>query len=77
SFEYQDHWLNVMTMLGEQLNVTEVKFVTHTLITPAITVDLILDVGNTQTSGVNIEYNGDANDGLSQTAELQERSLSE
>ena len=41
SFEYQAHWLNVLTMLGEQLTVPEVKFVTHTLSTPAIPVDLI------------------------------------
>ena len=48
-FEYQAHWLNLMTMLGEQITVPEVKFVTHTLSTPAIPVDLILDVGNTHT----------------------------
>ena len=77
SFEYQAHWLNVLTMLGEQLTVPEVKFVTHTLSTPAIPVDLILDVGNTHTCGVIIEDHGDANDGLRQTAELQVRSLSE
>jgi hypothetical protein len=76
-FEYQAHWLNLLTMLGEQLTVPEVKFVTHTLSTPAIPVDLILDVGNTHTCGVIIEDHGDANDGLRQTAELQVRSLSE
>ncbi|EEA9082153.1 virulence factor SrfB, partial [Salmonella enterica subsp. enterica] len=77
SFEYQAHWLNLLTLLGEQLTVPEVKFVTHTLSTPAIPVDLILDVGNTHTCGVLIEDHGDANDGLRQTAELQVRSLSE
>lgn len=77
SFEYQAHWLNLLSMLGEQLTVPEVKFVTHTLSTPAIPVDLILDVGNTHTCGVIIEDHGDANDGLRQTAELQVRSLSE
>uniref|UniRef100_UPI00296FEA90 virulence factor SrfB n=1 Tax=Enterobacter sp. TaxID=42895 RepID=UPI00296FEA90 len=76
-FEYQAHWLNLMTLLGEQLIVPEVKIVTHTLSTPAIPVDLILDVGNTHTCGVIIEDHGDANDGLRQTAELQVRSLSE
>ena len=40
SFEYQAHWLNLLSMLGEQLTVPEVKFVTHTLSTPAIPVDL-------------------------------------
>lgn len=77
SFEYQAHWLNLLTLLGEQLTVPEVKFVTHTLSTPAIPVDLILDVGNTHTCGVLIEDHDDANDGLRQTAELQVRSLSE
>ena len=77
SFEYQAHWLNLLTLLGTQLLVPEVKIVTHTLSTPAIPVDLILDVGNTHTCGVIIEDHGDANDGLRQTAELQVRSLSE
>ena len=77
NFEYQAHWLNLMTLLGEQLSVPEVKLVTHTLSTPAIPVVLILDVGNTHTCGVLIEDHGDANDGLRQTAELQVRSLSE
>jgi len=76
-FEYQAHWLNLMSLLGMQLQVPEVKIVTHTLSTPAIPVDLILDVGNTHTCGVIIEDHGDANDGLRQTAELQVRSLSE
>ena len=67
----------MLTLLGEQLSVPEVKLVTHTLSTPAIPVDLILDIGNTHTCGVLIEDHGDANDGLRQTAELQVRSLSE
>ncbi len=58
NFEYQAHWLNLMTLLGEQLSVPEVKLVTHTLSTPAIPVDLILDVGNTHTCGVLIEDHG-------------------
>lgn len=76
-FEYQGHWLNIVAMLGEQLVVPEVKLVTTTLSTPAIPVDLILDVGNTHTCGVLIEDHGDANDGLRQTAEVQVRSLSQ
>jgi Uncharacterized protein conserved in bacteria, putative virulence factor len=76
-FEYQGHWLNLLTLLGEQLSVPEIKLVTTTLSTPAIPVDLILDVGNTHTCGVLIEDHGEANDGLRQTAELQIRSLSE
>ncbi|MDX6042328.1 virulence factor SrfB [Scandinavium lactucae] len=76
-FEYQGHWLNLLALLGEQLKVPEVKIVTATVSTPAIPVDLILDVGNSHTCGVIIEDHGDANDGLRQTAELQVRSLSE
>lgn len=76
-FEYQGHWLNLLALLGEQLSVPEVKIVTATVSTPAIPVDLILDVGNSHTCGVIIEDHGDANDGLRQTAELQVRSLSE
>lgn len=76
SFEYQAHWLNLMSLLGEQLTVPEVKLVTDTLNTPPIPVDLILDVGNTHTCGVIIEDHGESNDGLRQTMELQVRSLS-
>ena len=77
SFEYQAHWLNLLSMLGEQLTVPEVKFGHPYPEHPAIPVDLI-DVGNTHTCGVIIEdHGGDANDGLRQTAELQVRSLSE
>jgi hypothetical protein len=76
-FEYQGHWLNLLALLGEQLKVPEVKIATTTVSTPAIPVDLILDVGNSHTCGVIIEDHGDANDGLRQTAELQVRSLSE
>ncbi|MCS2167367.1 virulence factor SrfB [Scandinavium manionii] len=76
-FEYQGHWLNLLALLGEQLSVPEVKIATATVSTPAIPVDLILDVGNSHTCGVIIEDHGDANDGLRQTAELQVRSLSE
>ncbi|WP_312583737.1 virulence factor SrfB [Atlantibacter sp.] len=77
NFEYQAHWLNLLTLLGEQLQVPEIKIVTETLSTSAINVDLILDVGNTHTCGVIIEDHGEANDGLRQTMELQVRSLSE
>ncbi|WP_029591671.1 virulence factor SrfB [Franconibacter pulveris] len=76
-FEYQGHWLNLLTMLGEQISVPELKIVTATLNAPAVPVDLILDVGNTHTCGVIIEDHGEANDGLRQTMELQVRSLSE
>ena len=51
AFGYQAHWLSLLSMLGEQLTVPEVKLSPHTLSTPAIPVDLILDVGNTHTCG--------------------------
>lgn len=75
-FEYQAHWLNVLSLLST-LNVPEVKIVAQTLQTPAIPVDLVLDVGNTHTCGVLIEDHGAANDGLRQTMELQIRNLSQ
>ena len=77
SFEYQGHWLNLLSLLGEQLRVPELRLTTATVSTPAIAVDLVLDVGNSHTCGVIVEDHGDANDGLRQTAELQVRSLSE
>lgn len=77
NFEYQAHYLNLLALLGEQLAIPEVKLVTPGLSTPAIAVDLILDVGNTHTCGVIIEDHGDANDELRQTMELRIRSLSE
>lgn len=76
-FEYQAHWLNLMSLLGNQLNVPELKIVTGTLSSQPVAVDLITDVGNTHTCGVIIEDHGEANDGLRQTMELQVRSLSE
>ncbi|MBF3299625.1 virulence factor SrfB, partial [Leptospira borgpetersenii serovar Ballum] len=72
-FEYQAHWLNLMSLLGNQLNVPELKIVTGTLSSQPVAVDLILDVGNTHTCGVIIEDHGEANDGLRQTMELQVR----
>lgn len=75
-FEYQAHWMNVLTLLSS-LNIPEVKIVGETLQTPAIPVDLVLDVGNTHTCGVLIEDHGPTNDGLRQTMALQIRNLSE
>lgn len=76
-FEYQGHWLNLLSLLGEQLRVPELRFITATVSTPAVDVDLVLDVGNSHTCGVIVEDHGEANDGLRQTAELRVRSLSE
>lgn len=76
SFEYQAHYLNLLEILGATLQVPEVQMVTETLQSPAIAVDLILDVGNTHTCGVLIEDHLEGNDGLRQSTELHIRSLS-
>lgn len=77
SFEYQAHWLNLLLVLGRQVNVPEITLAGETLNTPVIPVDLILDVGNTHTCGIIVEDQGASNDGLRQTQPLQIRSLTE
>jgi hypothetical protein len=76
TFEYQAHYLNVLHMLGSQLNVPEIKISAGTLQEPAINVDVILDVGNTHTCGILVEDHVGNNDGLAHTYELQLRDLS-
>ncbi|HCR1907824.1 TPA: virulence factor SrfB [Enterobacter kobei] len=76
-FEYQAHYLNLLEIIAEQLPALQIQIVSETLSSPAIGVDLILDVGNSHTAGIMIEDHGTANDGLRQCAELQIRSLSE
>ncbi|MFV0265329.1 MAG: virulence factor SrfB [Kluyvera sp.] len=77
AFEYQGHYLNVLEMLAEQLQVPEIQIVSETLHVPPIAVDLVLDVGNTHTCGVLIEDHGVQNEGLRQCTELAIRSLSQ
>lgn len=77
AFEYQAHFLNILEMLGTQLEIPEVQIVTETLSNAPVPVDLILDVGNTHTCGVILEDHGPKNAGLQQSAELQIRSLTE
>lgn len=74
-FEYQAHWLNVMSLIGTQVRVPDVRLVAAE--TNAIAIDLTLDVGNTHTCGVLIENDIHAEDGLSRTTALRVRSLSE
>ncbi|POT54738.1 virulence factor SrfB [Citrobacter amalonaticus] len=76
-FEYQGHYLNLLEMLAEQIQIPEIQITSETLHVPAIPVDLVLDVGNTHTCGVLIEDHGDQNNGLRQCAELEIRSLSQ
>jgi hypothetical protein len=75
AFEYQAHYLNLLEMLSVIARVPEIHIVTETLQSPAVAVDLVLDVGNTHTCGVLIEDHGNRNEGLHQTTELHIRSL--
>ncbi|CAI2530080.1 Uncharacterized protein conserved in bacteria, putative virulence factor [Serratia liquefaciens] len=76
TFEYQAHYLNVLSMLGDQLAVPQIKIIAATLQQPAVNVDVILDVGNSHTCGVLVEDHPEESNGLKQTYELQLRSLS-
>lgn len=77
AFEYQAHFLNLLNLMANHLTLPEIQLSGETLHTPAIPVDLVLDVGSTHTCGVTIEDHGQSNDGLSQCAELRLRSLSQ
>lgn len=76
SFEYQAHFLNILELLGTQLTLPEITLSTENVQSPAIPVDLILDVGSTHTCGVLVEDHGRENHALEQCMELQIRSLS-
>lgn len=75
-FEYQAHYLNILQMLGTQLDLPEIKISASTLQEPAVNVDLILDVGNSHTCGILVEDHADEHNGLKQSYELQLRDLS-
>lgn len=77
TFEYQAHYLNVLELLGTQLTIPTITLSGENIQSPAIPVDLILDVGSTHTCGILIEDHGPDNRGLDQCMELQIRSLSE
>ncbi|WP_426818153.1 virulence factor SrfB [Winslowiella sp. 2C04] len=74
-FEYQAHYLNLLNLLGSQLQLNEIKIHTATLQQPVVNVDLILDVGNSHTCGILVEDHADESNGLKQTYELQLRDL--
>ncbi|MFP1738079.1 virulence factor SrfB [Lonsdalea quercina] len=76
-FEYQAHFLNLLDVLGNQLEIPEVQITASTLQEPAVNVDLILDVGNSHTAGILVEDHADESNGLKQTYEMQIRDLSE
>ncbi|WP_017346086.1 virulence factor SrfB [Pantoea sp. A4] len=76
-FEYQAHYLNLLELLGQQLNLTEISVQAMGAQNPAINVDLILDVGNSHTCGILVEEHQDQRSGLQQASELQLRDLSQ
>lgn len=76
-FEYQAHYLNVLELLGEQLDLAEITIQTASPQTPAVNVDIILDVGNSHTCGILVEDHPEESNGLRQTYELQLRDLSQ
>lgn len=76
-FEYQAHYLNLLHLLGHQLNVPTIKMNTNTLQEPTVHVDLIMDVGNSHTCGILVEDHLDEHNGLKQTYELQLRDMSQ
>ncbi|WP_213989710.1 virulence factor SrfB [Sodalis sp. dw_96] len=76
TFEYQAHYLNILHMLGNQLSVPEIKIRAETQQEPAISVDLILDVGNSHTCGILVEDHPEEVDGLKHAYELHIRDLS-
>lgn len=72
-FEYRAHYLNLLELLGEQLDLSEIHIQAATLQTPAVNVDIILDVGNSHTCGILVEDHPEESNGLKQTYELQLR----
>ncbi|MDU7870209.1 MAG: virulence factor SrfB, partial [Pantoea sp.] len=60
-----------------QLNLSEIHIQAATLQTPAVNVDIILDVGNSHTCGILVEDHPEESNGLKQTYELQLRDLSQ
>lgn len=76
--EHQAHYLNLLHLLGTQLEIPEIKVVTNSTkdLQKPIQVDMVLDVGNSRTCGILIESHGQDNTGFSQRYELELRDLS-
>lgn len=75
-FEYQAHYLNLLELLASQLQVPTIKLGDMELQEP-VQVDLILDVGNSQTCGILLEDHPLERNGLKHSYELQIRDLSQ
>lgn len=76
-FEYQAHYLNILHIMADNLILPDILLSGETLYTPAIPVDLILDIGSTHTCGMLTEDHQQENDGFRQCEELRLRSLSQ
>lgn len=74
---YQAHYLNVLSILGTELNLPKLKVVSNKVddsIEP-IAVDMVLDVGNSRSCAVLIEYHKQEQDSLKKCYELELRDL--
>lgn len=76
--QHQGHFLNILALLGESLDLPKIKIVSHKRddITPQIPVDMVLDVGNSRTCGILIEDHKQDQDGMKKRYELEIRDLS-
>ena len=77
AFEYQAHYLNLLTLLAERLQLPAIRLIAAGGQTAPIPVDLILDVGNSHTCGILVEQHAQERDGLKQTYALQLRDFSQ
>ncbi|WP_373777728.1 virulence factor SrfB [Glaesserella sp.] len=75
---YQGHYLNLLALFGEELNLPVLKIASNKRddIQKAIPVDLVLDVGNSRTCGILIEDHAQEQDGMKKRYELEIRDLS-
>lgn len=77
TFEYQAHYLNLLTLLGERLRLPTIRLIADGPQAAPVPVDLILDVGNSHTCGIVVEQHAQERDGLKQTYALQLRDFSQ
>jgi hypothetical protein len=87
ALEHQAHYLNILHLIGSQVQPPEIKLVVNQTAHNAteetrdgqmpIAVDLVLDVGNSRTCGVLIESHAQDDSGFDQRYELALRDLSQ
>lgn len=75
---YEGHYLNVLSLLGEELNFPRIKIASNKPddINKQIPVDMVLDVGNSRTCGILIEDHEQEQDGMKKRYELEIRDIS-